>query len=690
MACHVGDVNYARKSSGHRLGHGRTPFDSSTLSASLVLTPSTGVPALPEDRSGPSGTNDVVWDWNVITNALQFSPSVRAVFSYGRDEPVDDVEWWERHIHPEDRQDVVNGIQAAVAGRRQFWSAEYRFERGDGTYAHVFDRGFINRDGSGNPVRMVGSMFDVTDRKEAEQALRDSERRFRSLIENASDAIAIISADGQFAFVSESYVTVLGYEPSELVGRHVLEFVHDDDLDEAARAFGRIVAAPGATLQLTLRCRHQDGSWRVLEARARNLLQDPAIGGIVSASRDVTQQLALEAELVQAQKMEAMGQLAGGVAHDFNNLLTVITSNVDLIVSAIPSQLNIHENLTEIRRAAAQAAGLTRQLLNFTARRSEDSQIVNLNELLTDSQGLLRRIIGEQAELRVKTADRATLVKVDRAQLEQVLMNLVFNARDALQEGGVVEVSAEREKIDASGSARSGAVPPGDYSVLVVRDTGTGMTPETRARAFDPFYTTKDIGKGTGLGLAMVYTIVKQAGGCIDLQTKRGAGTTVRIYLPRVLSPMPTPLDGTRAVRPKADEETVLLVEDEDMVRKVVRRTLLGQGYKVMEAANGAEAFELALEDPERISLVLTDVMMPAMGGPELARRLWAKFPDLKIIFLSGYAPETMSAESAVPPGAVLIEKPFAIEKLATKVREVLDSRDAGTSRAIDMTAKTN
>ena len=655
-----------------------------------MLTPSTGVAAMPDDGSGAPGTSDVVWDWNLITNALQFSPSVRAVFCYGPDEPVDDIAWWERHIHPDDRESVVSSIRSAVAGRGQFWAAEYRFERGDGAYAHVFDRGFINRDGSGNPVRMFGSMFDVTDQKNAEEALRDSERRFRSLIENASDAIAIISADGKFTFVSESYVTVLGYEAAELVGKHVFELVHDDDLDEAARAFGQVGTARGGTVQITVRCRHKDGSWRVLEARARNLLHDPAIGGIVSASRDVTQQLALEAELVQAQKMEAMGQLAGGVAHDFNNLLTVITSNVDLIVSAIPSKLEIHENLTEIRRAAGQAAGLTRQLLNFTSRRSEDPQIVNLNEVLTDSQALLQRVVGEQAELRVKTADRATLVKVDRAQLEQVLMNLVFNARDALEGGGVVEVSTEREKIDASSPARSGAVPPGDYSVLVVRDTGAGMTPETRARAFDPFYTTKEIGKGTGLGLAMVYTIVKQAGGYIDLQTKRGAGTTFRIYLPRVMSPMATPLDGTRAIRPKAEDETVLLVEDEDMVRKVVRRTLVGQGYKVMEAANGTEALELAMADPGRISLVLTDVMMPSMGGPELARRLWEKFPDLKIIFLSGYAPDSMSAESAVPAGAVLIEKPFAIEKLATKVREVLDSRDAGTSRVIDMTAKTN
>ncbi len=655
-----------------------------------MLTPSSGVAALPDDGSGSPVTSDVVWDWNLITNSLQFSPSVRAVFAHDDDEAVDDIEWWMAHIHPDERDAVVKGIRAAIAGRGQFWSAEYRFERGDGTYARVFDRGFISRDGSGNPVRMVGSMFDVTEQKNAEDALRDSERRFRSLIENASDAIAIISAEGKFTFASESYVNVLGFGSSELVGTHVFDLVHDDDLDEAARVFGRILTERGGTVHVTVRCRHKDGSWRVLDARARNLLHDPAIGGIVSASRDVTQQLALEAELVQAQKMEAMGQLAGGVAHDFNNLLTVITSNVDLIVSGIPSQLEIHENLTEIRRAAAQAAGLTRQLLNFTSRRSEDPQIVNLNDVLTDSEGLLRRVIGEQAELRVKTADRATLVKVDRAQLEQVLMNLVFNARDALQGSGVVEVSTEREKIEAGAPARSGAVPPGDYSVLVVRDTGTGMTPETRARAFDPFYTTKEIGKGTGLGLAMVYTIVKQAGGYIDLQTRRGSGTTFRIYLPRVMSPMPTPLDGTRAVRPKAVEETVLLVEDEDMVRKVVRRTLLGQGYKVVEAANGAEALALALEDPERISLVLTDVMMPAMGGPELARQLWARFPDLKIIFLSGYAPDTMSAESAVPSGAVLIEKPFAIEKLATKVREVLDSRDAGTSRAIDTTAKTN
>jgi PAS domain S-box-containing protein len=662
-----------------------------------MLTPSTGIPALPEPNDDESrnpfrvvqpGTTDVVWDWNLITDVLQFSPSVRAVFLYGPDEPVDDFAWWTGHIHPDERDAVVADIRQAIAGRGQFWAAEYRYLRGDGTYAHVFDRGFISRDGAGKPVRMMGSMFDVTDRKIAERALRDNERRFRSLIENASDAIAIIGADGKFMFVSESYRNVLGFEPSELVGRDVLEFVHEDDLGAAVRSQTSLTE-PGSTAHVTLRCRHKDGSWRTLEARARNLLHDPAVAGIVSASRDVTQQHALEAELLQAQKMEAMGQLAGGVAHDFNNLLTVITSNVDLIVSAIPSQVQIHENLTEIRRAASQAAGLTRQLLNFTQRRAEDPRVVNLNEVVIDSQSLLRRVIGESSELRVTTSTKAPLVKMDRAQLDQVLMNLVFNARDALHERGVVEVSTERKKV-AKGDSRASAVPPGDYSVLSVRDTGVGMTPETRARAFDPFYTTKEMGRGTGLGLAMVYTIVKQAGGYIDLETSRGAGTTFRIYLPRVVSPTATPLDGTPAVRANAGGETVLLVEDEEMVRKVVRRTLLSQGYKVIEAANGTEALQVALEDPARISLVLTDVMMPGMGGPELARRLWRQFPDLKIVFLSGYAPDSMSAESGVPPGAILIEKPFAIEKLMSIVREVLDGDGAGTARVIDMTAKTN
>jgi PAS domain S-box-containing protein len=644
-----------------------------------MLTPSTGIPALPDPDD--AAANDVVWDWNLVTNALQFSPSVRTVFLYGPNEPVDDIEWWISHIHPEEREGVVTDIRKAIAGRGQFWAAEYRFLRGDGAYAHVFDRGFISRDGAGNPVRMMGSMFDVTDRKIAERTLRDNERRFRSLIENASDAIAIIDAEGRFAYATESYVHVLGFESSELVGRPVFDLVHEEDLPDAARAFEQIASEPGATLHVTIRCRHKDGSWRLLEARARNLIHDPAIGGIVSASRDVTQQHALKADLVQAQKMEAMGQLAGGVAHDFNNLLTVITSNVDLIVSAIPSQLQIHENLTEIRRAASQAAGLTRQLLNFTQRRAEDPRVVNLNEVVIDSQGLLRRVIGETSELRIRTSTKAPLVKIDRAQLEQVLLNLVFNARDALPDGGVVEVSTDRKKVQA-GDPQASAVPSGDYSVLVVRDTGTGMTPETRARAFDPFYTTKEIGKGTGLGLAMVYAIVKQAGGYIDLETRRGVGTTFRIYLPRVVAPTVTPLEGTPAVRPKTGEETVLLVEDEEMVRKVVRRTLLSQGYKVIEASNGAEALKLALENPAGISLVLTDVMMPAMGGPELARRLWQQYPDLKIVFLSGYAPDSMSAESGVPSGAILIEKPFAIEKLMTIVRDVIDGDGAGTSRS--------
>ena len=665
-----------------------------------MLTPSTGIPALTDTAARDhaerfhlvaQATNDVVWDWDLLTNDVQFSPSVHSVFRFPVDETPDDADWWVGQIHPDDRDRVVSDIHAAIDGSGQFWSAEYRFLRGDGTVSHVFDRGFISRDDAGKAVRMVGSMFDITDRKLAEATLHDSERRFRSLIENASDAICIIGADGTFVFASEGYRTVLGFEPSELEGRPVLDFVHEDDLPGATASLERMVHDAGGTIRTTLRCRHKDGSWRLLDSRARNLMHDPAVGGIVAASRDITQQQTLEAELVQAQKMEAMGQLAGGVAHDFNNLLTVISSNVELIVGLLPHESQAHENLAEIRRAAAQAAGLTRQLLNFTHRRSEDPQIVNLNEVIADSQGLLRRVIGEQSELRVKTSTKAPLVKIDRAQLEQVLMNLVFNARDALQEPGVVEIGTERITVLPDDAHAPATVAPGEYSVLIVRDTGLGMTPETRARAFDPFYTTKEMGKGTGLGLAMVYTIVKRAGGAIDLETKRGAGTTFRIYLPRVAtSSMPTPRGGTPVVRAPAGSETVLLVEDEEMVRKVVRRTLIAQGYNVIEAANGREALKLALQDPTRISLVLTDVMMPQMGGPELARELWHRYPDLKIMFLSGYAPDTMSPDSAVPAGAVLIEKPFAIEKLVMKVRDVLDSANAGTSRVIDTLAQTN
>ncbi len=664
-----------------------------------MLTPSTGIPALREDAARNSterlllaaqATNDVVWDWDLVTNGLQFSPSVRSVFRYGPDEAVDDIDWWGLHIHPAERDAVVAGIHDAIAGSGQFWSAEYRFIRGDGTDACVFDRGFISRDESGKAVRMVGSMFDITGRKTAEMELRNRERRFRALIDNASDAIAIISQEGKFIFASEGYRKVLGFEPAELEGRSFMDFVHEEDVPSTTASFVKISGSLGATAHTTTRCRHKDGSWRMLESHARNLVDDPAIGGIAAASRDITQQQMLEAELLQAQKMEAIGQLAGGVAHDFNNLLTVISSNVELVMAAIPAPSEVHDNLSEIRRAAGQAAVLTRQLLNFTQRRAEDPQVVNLNDVVNDSQGLLRRVIGEQSELKVTTSARAPLARIDRGQLEQVMMNLVFNARDALEHGGQVEVSTERRKVHAGDKRSSATVPPGEYSVLLVSDTGEGMTRETRARAFDPFYTTKEIGKGSGLGLAMVYTIVKRAGGYIDLQSSRGAGTTFGIFLPRVISPNMTALDGTPVVRSNTGSETILLVEDEEMVRKVVRRTLAAQGYEVIEATNGREALELALTDPSRISLVLTDVMMPIMGGPELARQLWAAFPEFKIIFLSGYAPDTVFTESALPPGAILVEKPFAIENLIAKVREVIDGAIAGTARAIDMPAKIN
>ncbi|HEX2094085.1 MAG TPA: PAS domain S-box protein, partial [Longimicrobiaceae bacterium] len=487
---------------------------------------------------------------------------------------------------------------------------------------------------------IVYNVRDITERRASEEALRRRERHFRSLIEMGQDVITVLEGDGDVRFASPSVQRVLGYEPGELVGGYLFEHVHPDDVPAALEGFDRAIRTPGEPQWTEFRVRHRDGGYRTLETIATSLLHDPDVLGIVVNSRDVTERKQAEEALrlsqqqfLQAQKFDAIGRLAGGVAHDFNNLLTAIRGNAELLLLDIPPDDPGREDVEEIRRAAERAAGLTRQLLAFSRRQVLQPRVLDLNAVVLDMERMLRRLIGEDVELVTRLERTAAHVRADPGQLEQVLLNLAVNARDAMPSGGRLIVETRNARLDEELKRTYPYVVPGPYVLLAVTDTGHGMDRETQERVFEPFFTTKP--RGTGLGLSTVYGIVKQSGGYIWVYSEPENGTTFRIYLPPVEAPSEEAAPGPGAAAPTRGAETVLLAEDEETVRRLAKRVLQRSGYTVLEAADGEEALRVAEAHRGPIHLLVTDVVMPRLGGRDLAARLLAARPGLRVLYVS-------------------------------------------------------
>ncbi len=391
-------------------------------------------------------------------------------------------------------------------------------------------------------------------------------------------------------------------------------------------------------------------------------------------SAEITERKQLEAQLLQSQKMEAVGRLAGGIAHDFNNLLTVIKGYSELLVEEVGGDGRLRRAAEEIDKAADRAALLTRQLLAFSRRQVLEPEVLDLNDVVANMDKMLRRLIGEDIDLVSVRRPGLGRVKADPGQIEQVIMNLAVNARDAMPQGGKLTLETANVELDEVYARNHVAITPGSYVMLAVSDTGCGMDAETQARIFEPFFTTKELGKGTGLGLATVYGIVKQSGGYIWVYSEPGQGTTFKVYLPRLEEAVETAQPEREIVRPARGSETVLLVEDEENVRQLVRQTLEKNGYTVLEARAGAEATQLSAQHPGPIHLMLTDVVMPKMSGRELAERLALLRPGIKVLYMSGYTDNAIVHHGVLDPGTAFLQKPFTAADLGQKVREVLDS----------------
>ena len=510
-------------------------------------------------------------------------------------------------------------------------------------------------------------------RREAVQALRATEERYRLLVENVADVITVVDDKGRISFASPSVARVLGYAPQEVVGRRFMDFVHPEDVKVVSAGLDEALLRGATPLITGLRFQHREGGWRVLEGSAARLVEPDGSTSVVTAGRDITERIRLEAQLHQSQKMEAVGRLAGGVAHDFNNLLTVILGYSNLLLDQLAENRLLYQEVDEIKRAADRATALTQKLLAFSRKQVLSLRPVNVNVVVEGMADMLRRLIGEDIELGMKLDPGLGFTRVDPGQIEQVVMNLAVNARDAMPRGGRLSIETTDVELDAA-LARIRALQAGPYVMLAVTDQGAGMDEATQARLFEPFFTTKDPGKGTGLGLSTVYGIVRQCGGSIFVDSEPGRGSSFKVYLPRVEGVGEAETADRLSPGEARGDETIVLVEDEPMVCALVSEVLRKNGYQVLEFANGREASARLRHHDGRIHALVTDVVMPGMSGIELARQLAQDRPDIRILYLSGYTDDLVERQGALRPGRGFLQKPFTPDTLLHRVRELLDA----------------
>jgi PAS domain S-box-containing protein len=522
-----------------------------------------------------------------------------------------------------------------------------------------------------------GRMFIVQRQQECtEGELRQREAQYRRLIENIPEIVWTADEHGNPLLISERINSVFGYTPAEICREgEQLWFgrVHPEDRDRVREAYGKLFSE-NRPFDVEYRMQHRDGHWMTWHDRAVATEEREGkryADGLVS---DITEPRRLEEQLRQVQKMEAIGQLAGGVAHDFNNLLMVIQGNVDILSDRLVGESPGSKNVEEIRKAAGRATSLTRQLLAFSRMQVLIPKVLDLNVTVIETGKMLQRLIGENIELRIVPGPGVMKVKADQSQIEQVILNLAVNARDAMPGGGKLTIETSVVDVDEHYSHQHPALQPGSYVLLTVGDTGVGMDAKTQARIFEPFFTTKELGKGTGLGLAIVYGIVKQTAGWIWAYSEPGHGTTFKVYLPQVRETT-TPLERPEShSAPLGGVETVLVAEDQESIRDLIRESLTSNGYRVLVANDGLEALQTAESYKDPIDLLITDVVMPKMGGYELADRLMRVRPETRTIFMSGYAEHRHGERGNVSLSSVCLQKPFSMNVLLRKVREVLEA----------------
>jgi PAS domain S-box-containing protein len=558
------------------------------------------------------------------------------------------------------------------------WSGEFMVRRRDGGLFPIRITDSAIRNEAGEVVGVIGVSTDITARKQAEEALRVSEARFRAVCESSPLGIALANAHGDCIYVNPAMQGQMGTGFAEALGDGWARAVHPEDRERVVSEWLAAVRA-GHTYEGTHRFVHSDGTTIKVRVIAAAVRDEDWILGYVTMAEDITQSALLQEQLLQAQKMEAIGRLAGGVAHDFNNMLAVITGYTELILTKLPREHPVFGFVMEIGKAGERAGRLTRQLLAFSRKQILMPKVVDMGEIVSGVHSLLRRLIGEDIELITVYDGTCKQVRADPGQLEQVLVNLAVNARDAMPDGGRLTLEISEAVIDEGVARIHPEVQPGRYVLLRVSDTGCGMDSGTLSHIFEPFFTTKAIGKGTGLGLAMVYGIIQQSDGYIEVASEPSLGTSFSIYLPRVEEVIQTP-EAARSRSLPTGQETILVVEDEPRVRGLVQEVLQECGYTILQAAHGDEAMRICELHPGPIDLLLTDVVMPLVGGPALAEQFRLSRPECGVLFMSGYFDDKVMDPKTLDQGSGFIEKPVTPAALAQKVRQVLDEKGSPRS----------
>ena len=621
------------------------------------------------------------WEIDPVTGAGYWSKQVFRLFGLEPAAGATTFSAFGDLVHPDDRERLEQArLQVCASG--QPCAVDYRTNPARGDVRHL--SAIINAicDRSGNVTRLYGTLQDITARVRTEEALRRTEHMLVQIFRSSPTFIVVSTEDeGRFVEANEAFTEMLGFERREVVGRLSSELNLWPSPKDRARIV-RTVDEQGATRNVETRVRRKDGTiLDITVSVARITIDDQPcliwLGSDISSRRRAEQEQArLQDQLQQAMKMEAVGRLAGGVAHDFNNLLTVIRGNVEMAAEILNPSDPLHQCLDGIKRAADSSASLTRQLLAFSRRQIIEPRILNLSALVGELQKMLGRLIGEDIALQTRLADDLGSVRVDPGQFEQVLVNLAVNARDAMPNGGQLVIETVNVDLDDAYCAEHPDTKPGEFVMLAVSDTGHGMTDEVRQRLFEPFFTTKPKGRGTGLGLAMIFGAVKQSGGSIEVTSEPDHGTTFTIYLPRIAAPAEKLARPAPAADLPRGTEAVLLVEDEASVRELATSMLKRLGYRVHVASNGGEAFMLAEKLAEPIHLLMTDVVMPGMNGRELAQRLLILHPEMSVLFTSGYTDDVIVHHGVLDEHLNFIGKPYSLQGLAAKVRQVLDAQD--------------
>ena len=743
----------------------------------------------------PEGVIEAIWDWDLRTNHVYFSPGWKSMLGYEEDEVPGRFAEWETRLHPEDHDRVMSVLRDYLAGKLQFCSFEHRLLRKDGSYSWCVTRAHCIRNVAGQPERLVVSHSGTSERRRVREEL---DRFFTVSV----DLFCIIDFNGRFRRLNPAWEKITGWSLQELMEKPYLEFIHPEDLGATVRRARRLgIGTDIVAFQNRYLCKdgsHRWFSWNAVpvpeekliyasarditgikltqeallqskeeanrlrfEARYADLVEhasygiyrstlegqflyvNPALVSLLGySSRDellaknlntdvfetpvepdlitdwvtredrlgeaevrwkrkdgkpitvrlsgrvvrdhrgelegqelivenVTAHRELEEQLYHSQKMEAIGRLTGGVAHDFNNLLTVIIGNSELLLDLLGPIDSRRNEVEEIRGAGHRAVTLTRQLLAFSRKQVLQLETLDLNRIVTDTTSILARLLGEDIQLVTHLDPSLSLVSVDRGQIEQVIVNLAVNARDAMPDGGKLSIETANVPIGNDYVEHRPSMSPGEYVLMAVADTGVGMDAETQQRIFEPFFTTKEKGKGTGLGLATVYGIVKQSGGFIWVYSEPGQGSIFKVYLPAV-SEAALPSQSSSRLSAAGGSETILLVEDEPSLRTLARKVLESSGYRILEAATGEEALRFLEGIEEPAHLLLTDLVLPDMTGTTLSERILRRWPQTKVLYVSGYTESVIVHRGVLDPGKSFLQKPYSKEVLLNRIRELL------------------